>query len=674
MQTLNFYLGNPYQLVPPPKNWEALLCELSFENTDPESILNASELEWEAEVATLINKWFTGVYGIFQGIPLKIEACDSKDIVVEGCADLSSDITLWNCDKVKIKIRDKRMDMISQLFNSVSFAYLAAPVSDGGAGIINRSPISAGGDYVVIPYQINAVPDYIEFFSMGLSIYNIADKAYDVINKLVSLITGTTIDFSTVQLGGAILGIIQIIGYVAYIVAMILVIIDMLIAAFHYLVSPVFTKLGMYAHTLMERASQYFGVPFYSTILQTNPYNRLVIMPAKPQWVTNETFTRELYNQFMGWTGSHNRMQYDDLYNLLNGGYAYGYYDGTPGQLMMALEEMFNARGKVIINSQGLPEIHFERWDYQYNLSSITFPQISEQAPFPQAYKTNASELAANYEVIYSQDTDDLNTYQYYEGTSCMCQTSLTNVLIQRNVMLKNLTSRQIEFALAFRKHKETPVEEVLGRIWNIASHIFNPVIGLLNGITNIVNWVINAFCNSCNTIAPIPSMPSQPAWAQTGYLLLSNHVTSTPKVLLLGAQTSYNWYGYSANALDPDYLSTTQPSLAARSLMKYFHFASLPLSVAPGAPFTQQAAGSPYFNQWKKYEGQVVPSCCADFNTLRNNNYVTLYDGAQARVASYKMNLFKGTANTDYWVRYKYCSNLQTTYIVDGILTLQTL
>lgn len=675
-QAVDFYIGLPSVKVAPPKNWEALKAELSFENNDPEAVINSQILEWEGATASTLNAWFNNGK-IYEGIPLVIKICTTGEILFDGIIDLTFEETVWNCDKVKVKIRDRRMDMISQLFNSVSFAYLATPVSQGGAGIINPLPISQGGDYVVIPYQINSVPDYVQFFSMGLAVYNVADKTYDVLNKLIALVTGTTIDFSSAQVGGAILGILQIIGYIAYIVLMIVVIIDMLVAAFHYLVSPVFTKLGMYVNTLMTRACQYFNIPFYSTILQTDPYKRMVIMPSKPAWASNQTFTRELYNQFMSWTGSANRMQYDDLYNLQHGGFAYGYFDGTPGDLVRSLEDVFDARAKVIMNGAGQPELHFERWDYQYAVSSIVFPPISDQAPFPQAFSTNAAELAANYEVAYSLDTTDENTYHYYEGTRTMYQATPFPATIQNSV-LRNYTQRQLIYAHAFRKDKETAVEEVLGKLWTISTHIANPIINVLNGITNIVNWVINLFCNHCQGLQPIPSLPAQPSWAATGHLLLSNNITGVPKIFLAttdnGTGTTNNWYGYQGVLIDPNNRSQTQPSLAADRLVKYFHFSSLALSVAPGAPYTTVPAGSPYFNQWKKYMGQRVPACCSDYTAIKSNNIVTLNDGTQAKVMSYKFNIRNGTADTDYWVRYKFAPNLQTTYIIDGVTSTTAL
>ena|ERR1035437_8689160 len=171
---LEFWVGNPPQLVGAPDNWQSLELEISFDNNSPEATLNASQLVWKGAEAKLMNDWFNkgllGGVGIFEGIPLQIKICDPSQVIFNGIIDLTDPSTIFNCDIVKCKIRDKRMDMISQLFDSISFAYLATPVNNGGGGIITPKIIPEGGDYVAIPYQHNDIPDYIQVFSLALAI------------------------------------------------------------------------------------------------------------------------------------------------------------------------------------------------------------------------------------------------------------------------------------------------------------------------------------------------------------------------------------------------------------------------------------------------------------------------------------------------------------------------
>ena len=236
-------------------------------------------------------------------------------------------------------------------------------------------------------------------------------------------------------------------------------------------------------------------------------------MPQKQAWVTNQSLARELMTGLsMGGTVQQ-RMEYDDLYNLHNNGTtgsgeqslaAYGYYDGTPSDLIASLEKVFNAKAKIIANpANGLPVLHFERWDYQYNTPQFTMPNISH-GPFNNtgesrsAFGTNAAELQASYFIKYAMDDSDLNTYNYYEGTSCMATTQLTptswyyttplyGVALAGStypVLLKNLADIEFEFAQAYRKDKLTAVEEIFGDMLLALAPIINPFVSVINGIS----------------------------------------------------------------------------------------------------------------------------------------------------------------------------------------------
>lgn len=667
MQQMDFYLSG--NLVGAPFNWKELMIELSFENIQPLEVLNTNQLVWKGDQAKIINDWFNNSQ-IFEGVPLVIKICSTQEVAFEGIVDLTDPSTLWNCDIVKVKIRDRRMDMVSALFDSIGFDFLATlPV--GTPGRIDPRPISAGGDYVVIPYQINHIPDYLQVFPLALTIYNIAEKIKDIVHKLVAHIQALG---SAPGVGAFVLNLLLIQGYILYLIAMIIVIIQLLIAAFDNLISPVYTKLGMYANTLIQRACEYFNIGWRSHILQDWVWKDLILMPEKQAWPINNSLTRNLFNAFLNNTGSHNRRQYDDTYNLLNGGLAYGYMDGTCGDLMRALSTFFNAKGKVIMNSQGNPVLNFERWDYNYNLSQFQFPNISEQAPFKQAFSTNASEIPANLGLRYARDPSDENTYDNYQGTSCMSITSVTNVNVIQNITLKHLKEKNFIFAHATRKDRNTVVEELLIPAWQLAATIANPIINFINNITSFLNQLNNMLHTNYNVPPPIPNLPANPNWSYTGHMLLTSHTTGAPKAFLAGPKTANNFYGYQGVQISANNRSTTVPSIAARSLQKYFHFSDLGLTVNPGPPYTTAPAGSPYFNQYYVYKAQKMSICCTDFDLIKNNNIAKTYDGQDARIDSVPWNIYKGLANIDYRVQTQYCKNLSVKYVVDGAETLTSL
>lgn len=711
MNVFDFYINYPALglngLVSPPDNWADLETELSFENDSPAPVLNAKKLIWSGSVASAFNKILVSgtnisvfnTHGIMEGVPLVIKMCTSQKVVFDGIIDLTEPDTKWACDRVTVTLRDKRMDMVTQLFNSVSCAYLATPVTNGGPGIIDARPEFLGGDYVVIPYQKSSVPDYLEAMLMATAIFNTVVQIVQGIETLNTLISAAISDSTppavvtafNVGIGAWVVATLWSI----YLLFLTLWAIVLTKNMFDYLVSPVLTKFGFRPKVILQKICAYFNLEFASTILLDDPiYNRIIIMPRKTAWVTNENFTNTLLSSMNlsvpGGAGTSafgsfgvidtQRMEFDDLYNWTHNQTAgslaaYGYYDGTPAQLLQSLGELFNAKAKILYNNAGQPVLHFERWDYFYNLAQYQLPNISDQAPFnssgafnttgtsQSAYTTNASELAANYNLDYTRDDQDVNTFNYYEGNSCMAQTLPGVVGNVRNVLLKHLIERKFEFAHAKRKEKITIVEKAFAKVYAM---FFRYQV-----VYALTSWQLNSLGTAT---------PPAPNYAQLGHLLISGNVTGAPKIFLDGGEQSYpspalgDWNGraFTGTIIDPN----SRVELSAEALMRRFHFSSLPLTYNPEYPYNKANAApfSDSFNQWLIYRGQEIPICCDDFDKIQNNNIIKTFDGQDARVYSLRAGWHKGIAKIDYAVNKVYTYNLLTQYIIDGITVKQQL
>lgn len=697
MNALDFLIlkNNSWTLINPPYNWQELMLELSFENNSPSSVINASKLIWKAENADFINEWIKGgltnSVGIFEGIPLRIRICGTQELVFDGIIDLTDPESKFTCDIIECKIRDNRMDMVSQLMDSISFAFLATPTSKGGAGIIKPSPINYGGDYVVIPYQRSDIPDYLAFFTTALTVYNIAQIIADVYHNLVALVDAAIAAYSSGSTMSMIIEILKIIAYILYLAALLYMLYQLLKAAFNYLVGPVLSKFGMYAKTLFERACQYFNIGFSSTIFNNTAFNKLVVMPSKSAWAINLTLVSSMMTGVDGGSTINNRMQYDDLYNWQNGGYAYGYYDGTCGDFIRSMEDVFNAKAKIILNNQGQPVLHFERWDYLYNQSNYQLPNISDQVPFnsqglfnttgfsQSGFKTNASEIYSNYYVKYALDDNEYNTYEFYDGNVCYCTNVPIVVNTRNNVTLQNIKEVNLKYAHAHRKNNLTAVEEALIPIWDAASYLTNFAIEIIDPVNEVYNYILGWF-----DMDPLPTtgnggisyMPSMPPWANTGHLLLSNNTTGVPKIFIAGDNvTINNYYDFQSHTISGVNINSNNKGICgARYLMKNFHFSNLPQTVYPGSPYSVQASNTPYFNQWLIYDDQDVPICCEEYNLIKNNNIIKTYINQYGRVNSLRWNLYKGTATIDYRINVPYTKNIKTSFIIDGAITTQQL
>ena len=727
MQNVIYQIAYPnpgiYVEVYQPDGWRDEEEEISFENLSPESVFNATKLVWRGQNAsnlyTYLQGGITGASnGVFEGVGLRILA--DTDVVFDGIIDLTDPETKFACDVVSAKIRDKRMDMVSQNFDSVTYSFFATDFASGGVGVgnpgyITPREISAGGDYVVLPYQRNDIPDGIEFVTTGIAIYQIFTLLENAINTLSADIAGLADVLSDVW------GALAIAAEVVWIVFLLIAIVDLLKAMFNYLISPVLTKFGMFARTLIQKACDYFQIGFSSTILNdpSSPYYNLVVMPEKSAWITNQSFTRTLMNATLGGSTVSNRMEYDDLYNLhhnsssATGLAAYGYYNGSPAQLLKSLGEVFNAQAKIILNSSGNPVLYFERYDYQYNIATYTAPNMSDQTPFnsvqgifnpaggsKSAFGTNASELASSYFLKYATDDSDMNTYNYYEGTSCMATTSPINYPSNpQHLLLKNIEEKNFEFAQAFRKDRLSAVEEAFLPMYSACSII----IGILVSIPNAAISTINSLLPSSSQINTLSNpLPTNPPFAQIGQMLLTHNTTSVPKLLIVNsAPITYTYPGisdWSGRTFQGYQISLFNKGLlGARYLMRNFHWSKLPISKVPtqiynyttanagifitfpivwtgnitnsiGVPY---APGSTYFNQWLKYQDQELSLCASDYLVIKNNNIIKTFDGQFAKVDSLRYNRFKGMAVMDYRINKQYTNNLRINFLVDGMLSL---
>jgi len=722
MQAFNFFIGYPNPMIPAqypqPDNWENAMIELSFENLEPEGVFNMTNLVWKGQTAGIMNAWLlggrTGDVGIYEGIPLQIYLCTTNELVFDGIIDLTDPETKFSCDIVSVKIRDKKMDMFNQLFGSISYTLLES-LSAGQPGCITAGCVTGtsysglgAGDYVPIAYQRNDIPNMqtiLQCVMIMWQIWEMVQAIENAIEKGIDYLMDAIAGYPAI--GDIIVNAALSILYFVLAALISAFALSLTLAAINCLIAPVLVKFGMYANTLIQKACDYFGIGFSSSILGGNAYgtittgdptySRLVLMPQKSAWAMNENFSIQIKNLLSAGTLDR-MMEYDDGYNLSNGGYAYGYYEGTPQQLINSLEEVFCAKAKIINDSLGRPVLHFERWDFQYQQSQYSLPNISDQVPFnskglfnitgisQSAFSTNADEIMANYSVSYALDNNDYNTLNYYDGTSCFCtitpNTYTGAALVgtsSSHVLLKGIKEIQFEFSKAKRKEFEQPLEKLFAAAYQFI------VTTLEITLTPVTLGLIFAVTNSWPT-------PSALNFTKTGHLYLSGDSTSQPKMFIAGATQTYKgtfktpWFSRTFTAVTVDSNNTGQTNigasnLSARTLFKLFHYSKLPKYTTPpggsyASPYNTNTVG---YNQWLVYKNQTVPMCCADYDVIKNNNYILVpfmqgmptsgiaSTNLIAKIDSVRFNPFKGQAVIDYRVMVPYTFNISEQFNVDG-------
>lgn len=630
---LAFYLDGI--LVDPPENWPEIEIELSWENNSPSASIKTNSFDFVGDNATFINTWvaqgLTGGNGITEGIPFGIKACNNITIF-DGVLDLTAEGNYFDCDRCTVFIKQTdKIDWLSDVADSFTFAYLASDQITGSAHISKT-------DYVAIPYVINTIPNYTQAMLMGASVLVIQTQIIfsvleltDLSNKLSgSLATATaTAGLTSAQLFAYVLELVLLLTYfVSLIAAMIVLINDMK----SYLYQDLKYKYGMRVSTLFDKACANLGLTFQSTILKQSVFKDLVIVPQK--------YT--IKNQQGVFS---NRDNPDDNENEKS----YGYFDGTFGDLIRAMNDVFNAKVIIVGNT-----LHFEVFDHFQNISTYTLPDIVQEP-----YQTNASELASNYFITFATDERELNTFDDFGSTNAQCQFSQIVTGTQKNVMLKNLVNKELVFTKAIRKDDYTVIENLVKGFCNLFYTLYSVIYTPIDGILNIINQ-IGTFLglNNLTIQNPLPPLTTFAFTDRVGAMLLETDFIGVQKLLLATTNTGDTIISADGTPVELQYVSfNNYLYVNAEFLLRNYHSHSFWLDTTLGI-----------HNQFLRYKDKEVPFCCEDYNAVNLCNWIYTYDGKQAKALRLIWTPEKEQARIDYDVKQKYTNNIQQKYIVDGV------
>ena len=252
--------------VTPPKNYEDIDVELNFGRDEVDRSVSISSFEWIDKVAADLKAKFesglSGGVGVFEGIPHKIilQNGTSSLVLLDGYIDMTSaqfDQDLVTADSVPA--RD--IDWLNDVADGFTFEYLEAK------GIITTS------DYHFVPYVVASVPAYKETFIAILTLVFVGTE----LNALITDIGGSSIETGSVidTLGGA----ITLIGKLVYAIALVATIVNLILDMIALIIGFVKYKPCMLLNDLMEKGAQYLGMTYSSPILQSSPWNKMVVIP-----------------------------------------------------------------------------------------------------------------------------------------------------------------------------------------------------------------------------------------------------------------------------------------------------------------------------------------------------------------------------------------------------------
>lgn len=624
--------GQGFVTVDPPRNWKGLQIEVVWTNDKPSASLNTTDLEWTGTTADKLNLYFenglNGGKGIFEGPGLRVTACKSNLVVLDGVIDVANANTQWECDMVRAPVQEAgRIDWLNDIAASFSFAYLAS-LPANTPGFIN--PLT---DYKKVPYVISTIPEYTQAALLSISIFIIVRELQDAITKFAQFISELNGNAATAAatLGTAtptlLATIARIVLYVTYIYIIITALIDLVKDLLKHIIQSKKIKLAMREQDLFIRGCQYLGLNFSSSIYGPNSkWKDATWMPQK---------------QVMPSIGNPLNVfdRPEDESQNFPGNRAYGYFDGTFADFIVEMCLNYNAEVRIRNNTLYFEEKHAFNSTASFQMPNTGPVGFSHNYPAP--FGTNAAELPSNYFITFALDQSELNTLHKFRGTNVQAIIQPASVYKQKNLLLKNLAEVRMNCARASRKEYLNNIELTINVILNTLASMVNFVVGIVNTIIGVLNAIINIFGGNNVTVQPIPPMPTNILNNRIGWLMLSNDSFSVPKKFI-GIANGTEWNIHPQN----------ETIMSAKQLFDDFHSKNLPTRG----------------NQALVYTNKEFKFCCDDFLTVINNNIVRDANGVFGKMIRLVWDLHNERAiNVDYKIFTNFTNNLTEKIIIDG-------
>lgn len=481
-------------IIDEPRDWDGLEISKNFLDRNDDVNINITTLQFAGEeakniIARVLNGLSGGV-GIFEGDPYTIEVGEMGNpiYVFEGYLDYADGVEFRGCDEIMVALKKKQgSDWLNDVADGFSFRYL-----------FDKGEITSG-DFVRVPYVINYIPDNMQLIMLSISLFmmtkelvsairNTAEAVGDVVDASTPVI-GVGVGFGAVavtawDLGNFILVVLKLVAWIAYTIAIVIAIKNLIEEIINQLLPPKRYHLGMRLKDLFRKGAEHLGLGFSSTLL--NDRKEWVIIPSK-----GHKGGKKPTGHVGAWTES-------GVPNANDG------FD-TFGDLIRVWSKALNADYRII---NGV--FHFERADHWDSVSTYVVPDyFIDQDDLKDVFKLNVDEVIANYNIHWAYDTQDQNTLDNQVGR--VFQAILEpNVKINQDLInLKHLEEVDIPCSLGLRKEDLTDVEKTLK---SLASFI-DGVTGIFGGGTNYASQIEN----------------------RKGSLLMSSDFLTIPKMVVMG-------------------------------------------------------------------------------------------------------------------------------------------
>jgi hypothetical protein len=553
----------------------------------------------------------TGI-GVVQGKPFVITIDDEHGNtykLFDGYVDL------WKAKYERGKItasavQTGKIDWLNDYADSFTFDYL---YNEG---------FFKSDKFVAIPYVIVKKQDTFEIVMTLVTIFVIIDKLKAVIKEIEQTVADLSNPLTAIS------AVVKLVLQILYLVVLFVALVKLIVRVLYMLVPPVKYHQAMYVKDLFQIACDYMGFTFKSSILLSEPFNKMVILPEKYNII-------EHAGLFDGVPG-----------DFKNNNERTGHFKGTFGDLIRAMKTMFYA--KVVIDNGTL---YFEPYDFRLGYNGITVPYTFDNID---SYTLNYDDFNATMIISFMTDMSDRHTIQEYEGTSVQITQTAKSTINPKMSLLRNLKQDQIPFALAKTKTELTIIEELLSdffkatqaalnaltKISNAAIKTLNKIIKVIRKIVKILNRIGIKIKLNLQTIDTVEAPEIGDTISnRLGMLKMESDYVAVPKIFLIDK---------SSTPKNTKINSNNQAYVNAKYLWDKYHYFKSFVSIE----------GKPD-NQYLLRESDEFPFSFANYEQCLNNNAVTTEDGLQGWALSIKFNPEKQLATCNYKVHKHYLSNL---------------
>lgn len=428
-------------------NSESIRVQLNNDTNDPDakSTVSTNSLELTIDGAAIVNRYIedglTGGYGVFEGLPARLELESNGQIenLIDGYLDLADGQTEFECDKVTVKIVERGAnDWFEKRKDSFTYAFLAG-LPAGSTGRITSD------DYVQVPYVISSVPNTTELAIIAISGFMLAAQARTIAKDLGQI----GVEF--VGIASAARAVAKTILYVVFLITILIAMIRLLKQIVDLIIQPVKYHAGMRLKTLLEKGAEYLGMDFESSNFNDPFWRDLVIIPEKFQ-----SFDDGTDSGILGFQTPMPTVQT-------------GYYNGTFGDVLGIAQRLWNARVVVL---DGV--IRMERVDFSTATPNYRIPAVEILSN-----KLNSDELKALTSIRFATDLSEPNTIDRFEGTFTDVVVTPKAVGNQDMILLSGEERIEIGISQAKEKIQLTGPESFINVVVNVLAPIINLILKL---------------------------------------------------------------------------------------------------------------------------------------------------------------------------------------------------